>query len=262
MAQSTKLYPEYKDNRGWFLRGIKDGVPIGTGYFAVALALGISARNVGISALEGYLMSLGMHASAGEYAAIMLIGAGAGVLEMIITTVVINLRYFLMSCSLTQKLSPDLPFHPRFQLAMCVTDEIFGISSAVPGFLNPMYTYGAMCVAGAGWEGGTVVGILIGSVLPHRMLSALSVALYGMFLAIILPPARKSRFMAGLVVLSMAASAVMEYTPGLKAVSSGFRVIILTVLIAGIAAAVRPVNGRGDKAGEGSGEPGRKEEAA
>ncbi|MDY6333260.1 MAG: AzlC family ABC transporter permease, partial [Lachnospiraceae bacterium] len=110
-------YPAIGDHRGWMLRGFRDGFPIAMGYFAVSFALGIAARNVGMNAVQGFLMSLGMVASAGEYAAIMLIGAGAGVLEMIATTVVINLRYFLMSCSLTQKLDPKTPLWKRFLLA-------------------------------------------------------------------------------------------------------------------------------------------------
>ena len=108
-------YPAIGDHRGWMLRGFRDGFPIAMGYFAVSFALGIAARNVGMNAVQGFLMSLGMVASAGEYAAIMLIGAGAGVLEMIATTVVINLRYFLMSCSLTQKLDPKTPLWKRFR---------------------------------------------------------------------------------------------------------------------------------------------------
>ena len=148
-------YPAIGDHRGWMLRGFRDGFPIAMGYFAVSFALGIAARNVGMNAVQGFLMSLGMVASAGEYAAIMLIGAGAGVLEMIATTVVINLRYFLMSCSLTQKLDPKTPLWKRFLLAYCVTDELFGISSAVPGYLDVAYTYAATAVSVSGWCLGT-----------------------------------------------------------------------------------------------------------
>ena len=118
----------------WFVRGLRDGIPICMGYFAVSFALGITARGVGMNALQAGLMSLGMVASAGEYAAIVLIGSSAGVFEMITTCIVVNLRYFLMSCSLSQKLSPDLPFYHRFMLPYCITDEIFGLSSAVQGW--------------------------------------------------------------------------------------------------------------------------------
>lgn len=241
-------YPAIGDHRGWMLRGFRDGFPIAMGYFAVSFALGIAARNVGMNAVQGFLMSLGMVASAGEYAAIMLIGAGAGVLEMIATTVVINLRYFLMSCSLTQKLDPKTPLWKRFLLAYCVTDELFGISSAVPGYLDVAYTYAATAVSVSGWCLGTVLGVVVGNILPARAMSALSVALYGMFLAIIIPPAKHSRFMGCLVALSMGASWIFTAAPVLRTISSGFRVILLTLAIAGIAALVRPVEPDGTPA--------------
>ena len=149
-------WPVYTDTRAWVLRGFRDGLPIGAGYFAVAFTIGIAARRIRMTALQSFLMSFGMLASAGEYAALMLIGAGAGAVEMVITTIVINLRYFLMSCSLTQKLDPKEPFWKRFLLAHCVTDELFGISSAVPGNLNPAYTWSA-----------AVVSVSAGSPLPH-----------------------------------------------------------------------------------------------
>ncbi|MCI2048754.1 MAG: AzlC family ABC transporter permease [Lachnospiraceae bacterium] len=234
--------PDYSDSRAWFRRGLVDGIPIALGYAAVAFTLGIAARNAGFTALQGYLMSLGMRASAGEYAAILLIGSGAGIVEMVCTTLVINLRYFLMSCSLSQKLKPDTPLWQRFLLAICITDEIFGISSAVPGMLNPAYSYGALLVAGIGWDFATAGGILVGSILPLRLSSALSVSLYGMFLAIIIPPMRKSRFMTGLVAVSMAASWIFTEAPFLRDISSGFRVIILTVGIAGAAAVIHPLH--------------------
>ena len=223
-----------------FLRGLRDGVPIAMGYLAVAFTLGITAANIDMTAVQSFLMSLGMVASAGEYAAIILIGSAAGVTEMIATTLIINLRYFLMSCSLSQKLSPDEPMWKRCLLAYCVTDELFGISSAVPGYLEPVYTYGAAVVSVAGWCLGTVLGVVAGDILPVRLASAMNVALYGMFLAIIIPPAKKSSFMAGLVVISMAASYVFTVIPVLSDISEGFRIIILTVIIAGAAAFIRP----------------------
>ena len=211
------------------------------GYLAVAFTLGIAAANINMSAFQSFIMSFGMLASAGEYAAIILIGSAAGVLEMIATTLVINLRYFLMSCSLSQKLSPEEPMWKRLLLAWFVTDELFGISSAVDGFLDPVYTYGAAVVSVAGWCLGTVLGVIAGDILPVRLASAMSVALYGMFLAIIIPPARKSRFMAGLIIISMAASFAFSKAPVISGISEGFRIIILTIIIAGIAAYLRPV---------------------
>lgn len=249
-----RRWPEYRETGAWTLRGLRDGIPIAMGYLAVGFTIGIAAKNTGLDALQSFFMSLGMVASAGEYAALMLIGAGAGLIEMIATMVVINLRYLLMSCSLTQKLRPEEPFWKRFLLACCVTDELFGISSAVPGALNPAYTWGAMLVSVTGWCLGTVLGVEAGNILPARAASAMNVALYGMFLAIILPSAKRSRFMSGLIAAAMLSSWLFSVLPGVRQISSGFRVILLTVTLSAAAAWLRPVEGqgrpvRGEKAG-------------
>ena len=244
MTETDKKSKENIENHhhlSWFARGLRDGIPICMGYFAVSFALGITARGIGMNALQAGLMSMGMVASAGEFAAIVLISSSAGVIEMISTCIVVNLRYFLMSCSLSQKLSPDLPFYHRFLLPYCITDEIFGLSSAVPGYLDPRYSYGMTVISVAGWTTGTVLGVLLGNIMPAFIVNALSVSLYGMFLAIIIPPSRKDRFIAGLVAVSMAASGLFSVLPGLKAISGGFKVIILTLAIAGAAAAIRPI---------------------
>lgn len=233
--------PAYENNGAWFRKGLRDGIPICLGYFAVSFALGINAREVGLNWLQALGMSAGMVASAGEFAALVLIQSSAGVLEMISTTLIVNLRYFLMSCSLTQKLRGDLPFVHRFFLSYCITDEIFGLSSAVKGYLNPFYTYGITAVSVFGWSAGTVTGVLAGNILPAAVSSALGVSLYGMFLAIIIPPARTNRFIGILVLISIAASGLFAVLPVLSQISSGFKVIILTLLIAGIAAWVHPV---------------------
>ncbi|MBQ6363019.1 MAG: AzlC family ABC transporter permease [Lachnospiraceae bacterium] len=226
----------------WIRKGLRDGFPVCMGYFAVSFALGIAARNVGLSAVQAFFMSLGMVASAGEFAALTLIAAGAGVLEMIVTSLVVNLRYFLMSCSLTQKLDPKTPFWQKMILAFFVTDENFGLSSVVDGYLCPFYSYAIAVISVSGWCAGTVLGVVIGNILPDSVVAALSVALYGMFLAIIIPPAKKDRFLRGLVAASMAASGLFAVTPYLKEISSGFRIIILTLALAGAAALIKPVN--------------------
>ena len=244
MTQSDKKSVKNMSPGGdlpWFRRGLRDGIPICMGYFAVSFALGITARGIGMNALQAGLMSMGMVASAGEFAAIVLIQSGAGVIEMITTCIVVNLRYFLMSCSLSQKLSPDLPFYHRFLLPYCITDEIFGLSSAVEGYLNPFYTYGMTIVSVAGWTTGTVLGVLMGNIMPDWAVNALSVSLYGMFLAIIIPPSKKDRFIAGLVLISMASSGLFSVLPVLRDISGGFKVIILTLVIAGAAAFIHPV---------------------
>ena len=228
-------------NIKWFKKGAAAGIPICLGYFAVSFALGIAAKNVGMNGLQAFAMSAGMVASAGEFAAIGLLETGAGVLETVMTCIIVNLRYFLMSCAMTQKLSPDMKGIHRLGIAYCMTDEIFGLSVAVPERLNPFYTYGITLVSVAGWCAGTVLGVVAGNILPVWAVNALSVSLYGMFLAIIIPPAKKERFIGLLVLISMVASFCFSILPGIKEISSGFRIIILTVAIAGIAAWVHPV---------------------
>lgn len=233
-----------------FVRGMRDGIPICLGYFAVSFALGIAGRGVGMNAVQAFVMSLTMVASAGQFAAITLIGAGAGIIEMITTTVVVNLRYLLMSCSLTQKLSSETKLLHRLALSYCMTDEIFGLSISVDGFLRPVYTYGITVISVSGWCLGTVLGVIAGNILPALVTNALGVAMYGMFLAIIIPPAKENHFLGALVAVSMAASGLFSILPYLKAISSGFRVIILTILIAGIAAVIHPIEEPGDNPGQ------------
>lgn len=228
-------------NRTCFRSGVRDGIPIALGYFAVAFTLGIAARNAGFSAVQAMIESLTNNASAGEYAVFSLAAAGAGYWEVAVMTLVANARYLLMSCALSQKLAPETGLGHRMLVAFDVTDEIFGVSIAFPGRLNPFYTYGAMAVAIPGWALGTFLGVVVGNVLPLRLVSALSVGLYGMFLAIIVPPARESRVVLALVLLSFAASWAAASLPALAAVSSGVKTIVLTVAISLGAAVLFPV---------------------
>lgn len=227
--------------REQFQYGLKDGVPIGLGYLAVSFTFGIMARSAGISTAAAVVMSFTNLTSAGQFAALGIIQAGAPFLEMAVAQLIINLRYCLMSCSLSQKLEAGMPFFHRFLISYGVTDEIFGVSVCREGPLSPYYSYGLICVAVQGWTLGTFLGALSGELLPARLLSALGVALYGMFLAVVIPPARGSRVLAGVVLVSMAASLLFSMIPVLNAISSGFRIIILTVVIAGVAAACFPV---------------------
>ncbi len=224
-----------------FRRGVRDGLPIALGYFAVAFTLGVAAKNAGFSAVQAMVESLTNNASAGEYAVFSLVSAGAGYLEVAVMTLVANARYLLMSCALSQKLAPETSLLHRMLLAFDVTDEIFGISIACPGRLEPWYTYGAVSVALPGWGLGTWFGVIVGSVLPLRLVSALSVGLYGMFLAVIIPPAKKDRVVLALVLISFAASFLASRWSLLAGVSSGVKTILLTVVIALTAAVLFPV---------------------
>ena len=224
-----------------FREGFRDGIPIGLGYLAVSFSLGISAKQAGLTPLQGFVTSFLENASAGEYIAFTLIGAGATYIELCLMTIIANARYLLMSCAMSQRFSPDTPMIHRFLVAFDLTDELFGITIARPGSLNPCYTYGAILLAAPAWASGTALGIIAGNLLPLRVVSALSVALYGMFLAIIIPPARKDRIVAVLVVISFALSFLCSYLPGISALSEGTRTILLTVAISGAAAVLFPV---------------------
>ncbi len=223
-----------------FREGLRDGLPIALGYFAVAFSLGIAARNAWLNAFQGFLAAGLTNASAGGYAAFLLIGANASYIEMAVMTLVANARYLLMSCALSQKFSPETSIFHRLLVGFDVTDEIFGITIARKGALEPLYNYGAMSVAIPGWAFGTALGVIAGNIMPLRAVSALSVALYGMFLAIIIPPAKESRVLAVLVPVCFALSFSAEKLPYICDISSGTRTIILTVAVSAVAAALFP----------------------
>lgn len=235
-------------NKLIFAKGIRDGIPIALGYFAVSFTLGIAAKNAGFTPLQAMIVSFTNNASAGEFAGFTLIQANAGYLELAIMMLVTNARYLLMSCALSQKLDSSVSFLHRMLIGYDVTDEIFGICVSVPGKLNPLYAYGAIAVAIPGWSIGTYLGVLMGNILPDNIVSALSVGLYGMFIAIIIPPARKNRVLAGLITVSMLLSLAFTKLPLLSGIPSGTRIIILTILLSAAAALLFPIKEETDNA--------------
>lgn len=232
----------YTRHRQALREGFRDGIPIGLGYFVVAFSLGIAARNAGLTPFEGFVASLLNNASAGEYAGFTLMAAQASYLELAIVTLIANARYLLMSTALSQRFSPATRFLHRVLVGFDVTDELFGIAIARSGWIDPFYSYGAFVPALAGWSTGTALGIALGNILPLRVVSALSVALYGMFLAIIIPPARKNRVVLGCVIVSFLASLAMAVAPLFASWSAGTRTIVLTVAISSVAALLFPVS--------------------
>ena len=224
-----------------YRRGIKDGMPVFFGYLAVSFAFGIMAKNLNIPSAGAIVMSAANFTSAGQFAAVGGIAAGAGYLELALSQLIINLRYCLMSSALSQKISSRAPFFHRFIMAFGNTDEVFALAVSFEGELKPAYFYGLMTAALPGWVTGTALGVISGELLPARLLSALGVALYAMFIAIIIPPARKNRVLAGVVLVSLAASFVFSKLPVLSSISSGFKIIILTVLLSSLAAVLFPV---------------------
>lgn len=237
---SSQTVYTLKENKSEFIQGLKDGFPIGLGYFAVAFSLGVVAKDAGLSPFQGFLASVLCSASAGEYVAFTLIAANASYLEVAIATFVANARYMLMSCALSQKASPEMPFRHRPLSAMYITDELFGISVARKGHFNPYYHYGGSLTAVPLWAIGTALGVIAGNILPLSVVSALSVALYGMFMAVFIPPAKKDKIIAVLVVISFALSFAASQLPVISEIAEGTRTIILTVIIAGAAALLFP----------------------
>ena len=227
-----------KMNRKKFLEGLRDGLPIALGYLAVSFGIGISCHAAGITALQGFLMSLFNNASAGEYGGITVITENAGVWMMVLMTLIINARYMLMSCALSQKLSPDTPLGVRMLIGFDVTDEVFGIAIAQEGLLNVWYFIGAMCAALPGWSLGTLFGALAGNVLPVWAMNGFSVMLYGMFLAIIMPEGKKNRVVLGCIGVSFVLSGLAARL--LPMLSGGMRILLLTIFISAAAAILFP----------------------
>ncbi len=229
-----------KENRAVFRRGIIDGIPIGLGYLAVSFSLGVAAKSAGITPLQGFFASLLCNTSTGEHAVFTLMGISAAFAEVALITLIANARYLLMSFALSQRTDPKMGFLHRLGVSFYITDEIFGISIAQNGYINPLYTYGAALMASPCWAAGTAIGIIAGSVLPDRAVSALSVAIFGMFIAIIIPPSKKDKRVLIAVLVSFAASWLAGILPVVSDISEGTRTIILTVAISALAALVFP----------------------
>lgn len=231
-----------KSNKQNFINGIHDGMPIALGYFAVAVTLGIAAKQSGISIFQSGFLSFTNCTSAGEFAGLDAIKLGVSYAEVAFIMVVINIRYLLMSCSLSQRIDENESLLKRALLAFCITDEIFGIlSSCDDDKVSPYYAFGAISVALPAWTVGTCIGVALGNILPLRVLSALSIALYGMFIAVVVPKSKKDKSVAAAVVMSMVISSICTYLPYIKEVSGGVRIAVLTVVISLAAAIVHPV---------------------
>ena len=230
-----------KSNIQEWKSGLTNGIPIAIGYFTVSFTFGILAKQAGLNPFEAVFMSITNLTSAGQFAGLTLIAGAATILELAIAQLIINSRYFLMSFALSQKIDPNTSFFHRTVMAYGITDEVFGLSVAVPAKLSPYYAYGVMSAAVPGWALGTLFGVLSGNILPPRLISALSIALFGMLLAVIIPPAKENKILLGLIVTSMILSLVFSALPTLSSISSGVKIIILTILIAGIAAFVFPI---------------------
>lgn len=228
------------------MHGLRDGIPIAMGYMAVAFSLGIIAAKAGLSAPEGFLSSFFTRASAGEYGTYTLVAVQAAYAEVIAMCLVVNLRYMLMSAALSQKIAPGTSWVHRLLMACCVTDEIFGISIAHPGYTPPAYTYSAALISTLFWASGCAIGIVAGSLLPQPMVTALSMSLYGMFLAIIIPVVHNDRDVLYVLIASFVMSGLCAVAPVVGQWSSGMRTVVLTIVISAVAAWLKPIKTEDD----------------
>ena len=231
-----------------FVRGIKRGFPICLGYIPVSFTFGLIAVKMGFSPLQATLISLTNMASAGQFAGIRLIEGGAPYIELIITTFVINLRYFLMSLSLSQKVNPEMPFYKRAVMAYCITDEVFALAAMEPEEVSFPFFGGLMLTPILGWTSGTLLGAVASGLLSPMVQGCMGIALYCMFIAIIIPPARKSRKVALAVVVAAFLSCMFKYVPGLNQLSKvgggGWAIITAAILGAAICASIKEVKRR------------------
>ena len=221
--------------------GVNRGLPVGVGYFSVSFGFGAMAAAQGIRALDATLISMTNLTSAGQFAGLTVIAAGATILEMILTQLVINSRYALMSLALGPRFGPSVGTGKRLLAAFFNTDEVFALGMAREGALTPSYFIGAGVVAALGWTSGTAMGALAGSVLPLGVRAALGVMLYGMFIAIVVPQARKEKPILLGVVLALVFSCLFTWVPVLKEISAGLAIVICTVAAAAICAVLCPV---------------------
>lgn len=231
-----------------FIRGIKRGFPICLGYIPVSFTFGLIAVKMGFTPAQATLISLTNMASAGQFAGIRLIEGGAPYIELVITTFVINLRYFLMSLSLSQKVDPEMPFYKRAVMAYCITDEVFALASMEPDDVSFPFFGGLMLTPILGWTSGTLLGAIASNLLSPMMQGCMGIALYCMFIAIIIPPARKSRKVALAVVVAAALSCIFKYVPGINMLSKvgggGWAIITAAILGAAICASIKEVKRR------------------
>ncbi len=228
------------DKRQAYLNGLRDGIPIGLGYFVVSFSLGIIAKKAGLTPLDGFFASFFSAASAGEYVVFVMIAAHAPYINTFLISLITNARYMLMTTALSQRFSQKTPIWQRVLVAFYATDEIFGANIGRPGYVMPTYSYGLATVAVPLWSIGTALGIVAGNILPLRAISALSVALYGMFLAIIVPPAKKDLAVLVAVIASFISSYLCGVLPVVRELNSSTMIILLTIVISSVAAIVRP----------------------
>ncbi len=221
--------------------GIKDGVPIALGYFSVSVAFGVSAVGAGVPWWGAGLISLTNLTSAGQKAGVDVMAVGGSILLIVLTTLIINMRYFLMGVSMSQKVEEKMPMWQRLLVAFGITDEIYAVSMGRGCHLTASYMAGLIIPPIFGWTGGTVMGAVATNIMPEILAEAMGIALYGMFIAVIVPPSKENKKVLGAVIMAVALSVMFTYLPYLNKLETGWAVIIITVVVSSIAATVFPV---------------------
>ncbi len=234
------------ENSSLFKNGLKDGIPIALGYLSVSFGFGITAVNGGISPLAAVLISLTNLTSAGQVAGVGVILALGTLLEMALTQLTINIRYFLMSISLSQKLDKSFTLPHRLLASFGITDEIFGVASSKRQPIKPIYMYGLILLPFIGWSLGTLLGAVAGNILPAAINQALGIAIYGMFVAIVLPPAKRDRGVLVSSLIAIAVSLCLAFIPLFSFITSGFAIILSALVAAVIAALIFPIKDEED----------------
>ncbi|MEN8078345.1 AzlC family ABC transporter permease [Clostridioides difficile] len=237
--ESTKI--QIKTNLEDYKDGLKKGFPICLGYISVSITFGILAANGGMSASTAVLISATNLTSAGQFAGLGLIFNTATYFELALTTLVINIRYMLMSLSLSQKLDKEISFLNKLLISFGITDEIFAVASLEEKKLTSQYMFGLITLPFIGWTLGTYIGAVASEFLPVIVQDAFGIAIYGMFIALIIPPSKKSKAIFFVVLLSIFFSCCLYYLPYLNNISQGFAIIIASILSSVLGAYFFPI---------------------
>lgn len=230
-----------------FLQGIKDGFPICLGYFSVSMAFGLTAVLSGLPIWSAILMSLSNLTSAGQFAGANILTENGTFIELAITTLIINIRYFLMSLSVSQKVQPNLTIKERMAISFGITDEVFAVSMQRKSELSSLYMFGLILTPIIGWTAGTATGAIASQFMPQILSNAMGIALYGMFIAIIIPPARENKSIMFTIIIAIILSFIFEYLPLFSVISGGWSIIIITIIVSAVSATLFPIKSENSK---------------
>lgn len=239
----TVVSPEFKKLE--YKAGLHDGIPTALAYVTVGLTFGLFVTSNLHPVWSAVLISMSNTTSAGQFAGFGIILASGAFLEMALAQLIINLRYGLMGISLSQKLDDNVSFWDRLIIAFVNTDEVFAMAMSKPNMLSKYYMFGLITLPYVAWSGGTLIGAVLTDLLPMTVIAALGIAIYGMFVGLVVPPAKKDKVVLRVVILAILLSSAITYLPIFSFISSGFNVIITTLIASAYGAAISPIKGGG-----------------